>query len=336
MKEAFRVLSTHEDRDSKFLRSVTPICVMSANGYPDASGYLNARGYLKVARVPFLLLPVSLTVVGAAASAYAGEFDLTNTSLALVGLVLLNVSVNAINEYSDWRRGIDEETNPTKFSGGSKAIVESEVEPTGALALGLLTLFVSFLIGMYFLYTYGAAMLPLVLVGGVLVVGYTDLFARFGLGEVSAGLGLGSLPVVGVGFVQSGSFSPVVVAASVPCFFMTFNLLLLNEFPDVEADTKGGRTNLITLLGERRAKHFYVAFCLVCGLSIVSLSASGFLPRTSLLALTGFAFLYRPVLACLKNEKVTEAALGRNVGWIIVTNLLLGVSFAQPAWFGLA
>ncbi|MDZ7687804.1 MAG: prenyltransferase [Halobacteriales archaeon] len=306
---------------------------MSANGYSEAGSHLNARGYLKVARVPFLLLPVSLTVVGASASAYAGEFDLTNTALALVGLVLLNVSVNALNEYSDWRRGIDEETEPTKFSGGSKALVEKELKPKGALVLGVFTLFVSFLIGLYFLYIYGVAMVPLIVVGGVLVVGYTDIFARVGLGEFSAGLGLGALPVVGVGFVQSGSVAPVVVAASVPCFFLTFNLLLLNEFPDLDADTKGGRTNLITLLGKTRAKYAYVGVVALCAVSLVSLVASGYLPLRSLLALAAFALLYRPVLACLRDDGITEAALGRNVGWVIVTNLLLGVSLLEPAWF---
>lgn len=308
---------------------------MSANGYSEAGSYLNARGYFKVARVPFLLLPVSLTVVGASASAYAGEFDLTNTLLALVGLVLLNVSVNALNEYSDWRRGIDEETNPTKFSGGSKAIVEKELEPKGALALGLATLFVSFVIGLYFLFLYGAAMVPLIVVGGVLVVGYTDIFARLGLGEVSAGLGLGTLPVVGVGFVQSGTVAPVVAAASVPCFFLTFNLLLLNEFPDLDADRRGGRTNLITLLGATRAKYAYVGVVSFCALSIVTLVASGFLPLRSLLALVGFVLLHRPVSVALRDDEITEAALGRNVGWVIVTNLLLGVSFVEPAWLGL-
>ena len=302
---------------------------MSANGYSDASGHLNARGYLKVARVPFLLLPVTLVLIGASASAYAGEFDLLHTSLALVGMVLLTASVNAINEYSDWKKGIDEETNPTKFSGGSKAIINSEIEPRSALVFGLITLFVSFLIGVYFVYLYGWTMLPLILVGGVLIVGYTDVFARVGLGEISAGLGLGALPVVGTGFVQSGSVAPVVLAASVPCLFMTFNLLLLNEFPDLKADRLGGRTNIITLTGERVAKYVYVVFCLLCASAVILFSVLGPFPLRSLLVLAGFALLYRPVVSCLRNEDITETVLGRNVGWIIVTNVLLAVSLFE-------
>jgi hypothetical protein len=45
--------------------------------------------------------------------------------------------------------------------------------------------------------------------------------------------------------------------------------------------------------------------------------------------LAGFALLYRPVVSCLRNEEITETVLGRNVGWIIVTNLLMAVSFLE-------
>ena len=293
----------------------------------------DVRGYLRVARVPFLALPVTLTFVGAAASVYAGEFDALHTSLSLVGLVLLTASVNSINDYSDWRSGIDNETEPTKFSGGSGAVTEGELAPKGALVFGLATLFVSFVIGLYFLYVYGAVMVPLILAGGLLVVGYTDMFARLGFGEVSAGLGLGALPVVGVGLVQSGSLSDAVLAVSVVPFFSTFNLLLLNEFPDLKADIGGGRKNLIILLGERRAKLLYVAFCALAGVAVVAFSTTGVFPVTCLVAVVGFVPLYRPVGACLRNDEITEDALAGNVAWVLGTNVLLAAGFMLSSVF---
>ena len=60
-----------------------------------------------VARANFLLLPFTLVAVGAAAAAFDGDFNLFHTLLALVGLVGLHVAVNALNEVSDFRRGID-------------------------------------------------------------------------------------------------------------------------------------------------------------------------------------------------------------------------------------
>ena len=75
--------------------------------------------WLGVARAPFLLLPVPLVASGAAAAAYEGSFGWTPTLLALVGLVLLHVAVNALNEASDMTTGIDLRTTRTPFSGGS-------------------------------------------------------------------------------------------------------------------------------------------------------------------------------------------------------------------------
>ena len=77
------------------------------------------KAYLGIARANFLLLPVTLVAVGAAAAAYDGNFDPVATVAALLGLVALHAAVNAFNEYSDFRRGIDLETQRTPFSGGS-------------------------------------------------------------------------------------------------------------------------------------------------------------------------------------------------------------------------
>ena len=72
-----------------------------------------------VARAPFLLLPVTLVALGAAAAARDGAFSWSRSLVALLGLVALHVAVNAFNEASDFRSGIDLETRRTPFSGGS-------------------------------------------------------------------------------------------------------------------------------------------------------------------------------------------------------------------------
>ncbi len=56
-----------------------------------------------------------------------------------------------------------------------------------------------------------------------------------------------------------GTIGRAAWAAGVPAFLMTFNLLLLNEFPDEKADRAGGRLNLVLLLGRRRAALVYIA-----------------------------------------------------------------------------
>jgi 1,4-dihydroxy-2-naphthoate octaprenyltransferase len=155
-----------------------------------------------------------------------------------------------------------------------------------------------------------------------------------GLGEVAAGLGLGALPVAGTALVQAGQLGMTAVAASIPAFLMTFNLLLLNEFPDEEADRKGGRQNLVILLGRRSAAKIYACAALGTPLSILISTCAGFLPWLSLAALLPSLGLIRPLRWALKDPSslVPIPALGMNVIWILMTNLTLALSLAISVW----
>ncbi len=216
------------------------------------------KAFLGIARAKFLLLPVTLVAVGAAAAAYDGTFDLINTLLALVGLTAMHVSVNSLNEYSDFRRGIDLATERTPFSGGSGTLPSGALPASAALYLGLGAAILGLVIGIYFFSQFGLMLLPIFVLGAISVLGYSDLLSRAYVGEIFAGLGLGTLPVLGTAVVQGGELGAAAVSASIPPFFMTFNLLLLNEFPDEKADQAGGRRNLVRLLGRTGAARAYV------------------------------------------------------------------------------
>ena len=285
---------------------------------------------LGVSRAPFLALPVTLVACGAGAAAMEGGFSWNRTFLALVGLVALHMAVNIFNEVSDYRTGIDLETRPTPFSGGSGTLPEGRLSPRAALMFGVVCAAVGLGIGIWFLVRVGWPLVPLVAVGGAVVLTYTDVLARIGLGEVAAGLGLGALPVVGTVLVQEGRIGPVAVAASLPAFFMTFDLLLLNEFPDEEADRRGGRRNLVLLLGRRRAAALYVAAVAAVPLALLGGVALGALPPAALLAAIPTALAVPAVRWALTRpeEPVPVSALGGNVVWNLATNLALGFVLA--------
>ncbi|MFC1660376.1 prenyltransferase [Gemmatimonadota bacterium] len=284
------------------------------------------KSYAGIARAPFLLLPVALVVCGAGAAAFGGSFAWGRTLLALVGLVALHVAVNSLNEWSDMRRGIDLHTVRTPFSGGSGTLPSGALPPGAALALGLIASGVGLAIGIWFLVQVGWGFLPFLVLGGFLVLGYTDLLARLGVGEIAAGLGLGGLAVAGTAFVQEGTLGPAAVASSVPAFLMTFNLLLLNEFPDEAADREGGRKNLVILLGRPRAAAVYAAAALLTPLWIVFAVAAGPLPNLALAAALPSLLVRAPLRWALGHpaEDVPIPALGGNVIWNLVTNVVLG------------
>lgn len=285
------------------------------------------KAFLGIARANFLLLPVTLVAVGAAAAAYEGTFDLINTLLALVGLTAMHVSVNSLNEYSDFRRGIDLATERTPFSGGSGTLPSGALPPSAALYLGLGAALLGLVIGVYFFSLFGWKLMPIFVLGAISVLGYSDLLARAYVGEIFAGLGLGTLPVLGTAMVQGGELGAAAVAASIPPFFMTFNLLLLNEFPDEKADQEGGRRNLLRLMGRVGAARAYVVIGWVVPASLVAAVACGALPAISLLACLPSLALIAPTRWALGSpqEPVPLPALGANVIWNLATNAVLAL-----------
>jgi 1,4-dihydroxy-2-naphthoate octaprenyltransferase len=286
------------------------------------------KEFASVARAPFLLLPPTLVAAGAAASAWDGAFSWARTALALVGLVALHMAVNILNEWSDMRTGIDLETERTPFSGGSGTLPAGGMGLRTALVFGLVCAGVGLVIGVWFLWKVGWILLPIMIAGAVAVLAYTDLLARIGVGEVAAGFGLGAGPVVGAALIQGGGWIAAAVAASIPAFFMTFNLLLLNEFPDEAADRKGGRRNLVILFGRKTAAWIYVFAGLATPASIVVAVALGVLPPVCLVATLPSLLLVKPFQWALKDpfEPVPIPALGANVIWNLATNALIAIT----------
>jgi 1,4-dihydroxy-2-naphthoate octaprenyltransferase len=286
--------------------------------------------WLGIARAPFLLLPLTLVAAGSAAAAQDGRFDWALTLLAALALVLLHAAVNALNEASDMITGIDLATQRTPFSGGSGTLPAGllSVQATRRFAWTLAVL--GGLVGVWFALRLGWGFALLIAVGAVAVLFYSNVFARSGLGEIFAGLGLGALPVWGAAWVQGAPPGPGALWAGLPAFFMTFNLLLLNEFPDEQADRVGGRRNLVLILGRRSAAFVYAAAALLTPAAIVVAVALGALPWPALAATLPSVLLVKPLAWCFgdTSRPVPLPALGANVAWNLATNLVLAVSLA--------
>lgn len=289
-----------------------------------------------VSRAPFLLLPITLVANGAAAAAVEGTVRVVPTVLALIGLVALHIAVNALNEASDFRTGIDLATERTPFSGGSGTLPEGEATPATAWTVGVLGAAIGLVIGIWFLIELGWIFVPFVAVGAVAVLAYTDVLLKLGVGEIFAGIGLGLGPVLGTAVVQDGQLGATAVAASVPPFFMTFNLLFLNEFPDEAADREGGRRHLVILLGRPLAAKLYAAAALAVPAAIIAAVAFRAMPVIALAAIVPSLLLIRPLAWAFRQptQPVPIPALAANVIWNLATNLVLAATLGLSVLLG--
>lgn len=238
-------------------------------------------------RVPFLILNPACVLLGIATAVWtSGKVSLLYSILALIGAIAAHISVNALNEYFDFRSGLDSRTRRTPFSGGSGTLQSIPQSAHSALATGLVALAITSLIGIYFLSLRGLALLPLGLLGLLIIVTYTPWLSKNpALCLIAPGLGFGTLMVMGTNFVLTGEYTWTAFVASLVPFFLVSNLLLLNQFPDVEADQTVGRRHLPIVAGRRTGSLVYAGFMLLTYMSILLGTWSGYLPKTSLLGL---------------------------------------------------
>lgn len=250
--------------------------------------------------------------------------------LVLLGAISAHVSVNTLNEYFDFKSGLDLITERTRFSGGSGALPANPEMAGLILAIGLVSLLVTVSIGIYLVLESGVQILPLGLVGVVLIVTYTQWLNRSPfICLIAPGLGFGVLMVVGSYVVLTGAHSPLPWMVSIAPFLLINNLLLLNQYPDITADASVGRNTFPIIFGLKKSNFVYAIFMLVAYASIFLLIITGYLPKQSSIALMPIGFsLYAFNGAINYSSRIGEypRILAANVAAAILTPLLLGIS----------
>ena len=281
-------------------------------------------------RLPFVILTPACVLLGLGTAVWpSGQVSVLHFLLALIGAVCAHISVNAFNEYFDFRSGLDSKTRRTPFSGGSGTLPERPNLTRQALNTAIVTLVITGLIGIYFLQARGLSLLPLGILGLFTVVAYTPWFARQPLVcLIAPGLGFGPLMVMGTHFVLTGEYSWTAFIASLVPFFLVSDLLLLNQFPDVEADRSVGRRHFPILIGRRASSLIYGAFLLSAYLTIVAGVYLGCLPPISLIGLMTIALAVPSFVGAYRyaeDIKKLIPYMGLNVMINIATPVLVAV-----------
>jgi len=278
---------------------------------------------------------VVLAFLGTCIAWYDGYFHLGYALLAFFGLLLCHISVNVLNDYFDYRSGIDLEVRRTPFSGGSGILPAALLKPRQVLWFGLVSFLLAVPIGVYFVIARGWALLPLLLVAAVCIILYTPFLTRVGWPEWAPGAGMGALPVLGAYFVQTTAYTLPAIIACIPSGILVHNLLLLNEFPDAEADRKAGRKTLPIVMGKEKAGIVYSALTLAVYLWIIGWVVAGKMPAFSLLALLTLPLAIKAIVGARKHEEMSQLvpAMANNVLVVLLTQFLLGIGYILAGVF---
>jgi 1,4-dihydroxy-2-naphthoate octaprenyltransferase len=240
------------------------------------------------------------------------------------------MTVNVINDYYDYVDGIDFNTQRTPFSGGSGVLPLNLLKPKQAFWFATICLLIAMGIGFYFVMVKGWLLFPLLLVAGFSAYFYNVYLAKCLVGELFAGLNFGPLLVLGSYYVQAGRYSWETLFASLAPGILTANLLFLNEFPDREADQKGGRRHLVISLGKKDASYLFVSLLTASYLCILIGVLTKVMPAVTLIGLGTIVFGWKAAKGALKYYDNTEKLvpiLGANVITILGTQTLLTIGY---------
>ena len=281
-------------------------------------------------RLPFVILaPICVFLGVATAYSTGAKFSLLQAILAILGGIFAHISVNAFNEYMDFKSGLDFNTTKTPFSGGSGTLPENPAGAGLVLFLAWLTLALTVGIGIYFIWIQGWVLVPLGVVGALMVTGYSKWFVRSPfLCLISPGIGFGSIMVIGTHVALAGSYSLSAVVASLVPFFLVSNLLLLNQFPDMEADREVGRRHYPILIGRPKSAWLYISFLALAYLTIIGGVMLAVLPAWALLGLATVPLAIAAARGAVKYADDTKGIvpyLILNVLINLLTPLLMGI-----------
>lgn len=292
---------------------------------------MHVKTIIQSMRLPFLILTPVCVLLGAGVVVFEQKnVDVLLLMLALLGALSAHIGVNTLNEYLDFKSGLDLQTKRTNFSGGSGALVQYPKALNSVLTTSIIALIITLCVGLYFVSLYGLSIAPLGILGLFLVVAYTDWINKHPLlCLIAPGLGFGVLMVVGVQFVLTGEYQLSSVLIALIPFFLINNLLLLNQYPDIEADMNAGRRHFPITYGVSASNKVYALFVLINITLIISYALLDYLPNLSLIALIPMPLAFYALYGVIQHGKNIgnfQHYLGLNVAVSMLSPLLLAIS----------
>jgi 1,4-dihydroxy-2-naphthoate octaprenyltransferase len=286
--------------------------------------------WLRVIRVRFLLASIIAVSVGMALHwSQNGSIDYLDLILTFAGVMALHASVDLLNDYWDFKRGIDTKTTRTKMSGGTGVLPEGLLKPSSVYRAGVAFLIIGSLIGSYFVMTHGI-LIAIILGFAILsIYFYSTKIVDSGLGEFFVAV-KGSMIVIGTFFIQSGEVNIESILAGIVIGTLSSLVLFIASFPDHDADKSKGRKTLVIVVGKKKAIKLFWIFPLISYVVILIGVSVSLFPVLSLITLLSFPLIIKSGLGLQKNyDTVDELVpfMSSTLKFSRITGVLFALSF---------
>ncbi len=206
--------------------------------------------------LPAAVMPV---FVGTAIAIHNGKFFAPAAIIALICSVLIQVGTNFVNDLHDYLKGSDkkERLGPTRVLASGLISVEE-------MKIGIAVVFgTTFLLGLYLVYLAGWFIFVIGILS--LIAGYAYTAGPYplaynGLGDIFVFIFFGFVGTIGSYYVQAEQITMFVFWSSIPVGALITNILVVNNYRDIEEDRLAGKMTLAVKFGSKFARMQYLLF----------------------------------------------------------------------------
>lgn len=286
--------------------------------------------WLRVIRIRFLLASVIAVSNGLAISYWKYHtIDPIYAVLTYVGVIFLHASVDLLNDYWDYKRGIDIATKRTKFSGGTGVLPENLLAPRTVYIAGLVFLILGASIGAYFILVRGVAIAIILGFAVIAIYFYSTRIVNAGLGELFVAI-KGAMIVLGSLYVQNAVLEPAAIYGGAIVGILSATVLFINSFPDYEADKSKGRRTLVIILGRKTSSTIFPMFMIAAYALIVGGIFFGLTTVYSLISFVSMPFAIKSAVSLRKDPQGIDnivPAMASTVTYSRITGFLLALGY---------
>lgn len=204
-------------------------------------------------------VPVMIGTAMAIADAGIEGISVIPAVLCFAFAFIMQIDANFVNDYFDFVRGNDDETR----LGPKRACAQGWVT-VGAMKKAIIITTITACIAGFPLVFYGG--IEMILLGAMCVLFcflYTTKLSYLGLGDLLVIVFFGLVPVCATYYLELHNtgltLNADVLAVSLSCGLVIDTLLIVNNYRDIDNDTRSGKRTLTVRIGAKASQILYLA-----------------------------------------------------------------------------
>lgn len=230
--------------------------------------YSKGEIWLLASRPKTLFAAFVPIIVGSSLAYAEGQLNLFVAALTLICTTFLQIGTNFANDLFDYLRGADTK----KRIGPIRVLNENLVTPKQMRRALIIVFSTAFLLGLFLVYHGGVLILIIGVISIIAAIAYTAgpfPLSYNGLGDAASFVFFGVIGTVGTYYLQTGEITTISFLASLPVGALVTNIIVVNNYRDIEQDKIAGKNTLAVKLGKTFSRYEYVI--LICGSFLIPL-----------------------------------------------------------------